>query len=250
MQNFKIPISLRRAFLGRRKGEERPPAIVEWIEALIWALVVTTIIKFLLIQAYRIPTGSMEETLLVGDFLFVIKTTYGYNIPFTKIKILKGRDPRRGEIVVFRNPKDNRPFVKRCIGLPGDTVEIRHKELYINGEKQTEYYVIHRDPYEYPGVEGVSMEDYQSLWEKGELGRNFGIFCRDNFGPVIVPPGYILVLGDNRDNSHDSRFWGPLDINLLMGKPLFIYWSWRPDVPIWNITKKVRWKRIGKIIKD
>ena len=168
----------------------------------------------------------MEDTLLIGDFLFATKFDYGIKIPFTNIFIVRWRTPRRGEIVIFKSPVEWRTLVKRCVALPGDVVEIRNKVLYVNGKEVKEDYVKYTDSKIFPGI-NMPHFTYQREWEE----RRFIYYTsplsnpRDNFGPVRVPPDCIFVLGDNRDNSFDSRFWGPLPISHLLGRPLIIWWS-------------------------
>lgn len=215
----------------------------EWIESIIWAFIIAMIIRTFFIQAFKIPSGSMEDTLLIGDFLLANKMVYGIHIPFTKKSILRFRKPKQGEIVIFVYPYVRKYFVKRCIALAGDTVEVKHKVVYVNGKSLYEPYVIHRDPREFPPLPKISPSAYQRDWERAEF-LSVGGYCRDNFGPVVVPKGSIFVMGDNRDNSDDSRFWGPLDLGYVLGKPLILYWSWERDVPFYRIWEKIRWRRI------
>jgi signal peptidase I len=180
----------------------------EYIEAIALAIVVTLFVRTFIIQAFRIPTGSMTDTLLEGDFLFVNKFIYGAQIPFTNWQLPRVRDPRPGDIIVFKYPEDlKRDFIKRCVAVGGQTIEIRDKEVYVDGRKQNAPYVKHIDDRVYSAFESP----------------------RDNFGPFYVPKGYLFMMGDNRDNSHDSRFWGPLDEKLVKGEALILYWSWDRD---------------------
>ncbi len=203
---------------GRRRRHK--PVWREYAEALLVAVVLAMVIRTFAFQAFRIPTGSMEDTLLVGDFLFVSKFLYGAEVPFTGGARLPGiRDPRRGDIIVFRYPQDpSQDYIKRCVAVGGDTVEYRDKVLYINGERQIEPYVKHADG------------------ERIVQGR-------DNFGPIVVPEGKYFMMGDNRDRSSDSRYWGFLDHDLIRGKALFIYWSWD------NARNMVRFSRIFDVIR-
>ncbi len=157
-------------------------------------------IRSFVFQAFRIPTGSMEETLLVGDFLFVNKFLYGAHIPFTDARLPALREPRHGDIVVFKFPKDpSRDFIKRLVGEPGDTLQIKDKVVYVNGVAQTEPYV----HFSSSRIEPITYKQ-PSIYPAGAGNR-------DNYGPVVVPPGHFFMMGDNRDNSDDSRFWGFLD---------------------------------------
>ncbi len=187
----------------------------EYLEAIVLAVVLTIVIRGLVVQAFRIPSGSMEDTLLVGDFLFVNKMVYGSEIDvgFGGNRLLYHRfpairDPRPGDIIVFRFPDDPaRDLIKRCVAVGGQQVEIRDKVLYVDGKAREEPYVIHKDPRVLPREANA----------------------RDNFGPIVVPRGHLFMMGDNRDNSHDSRFWGSLPRGLVKGKAMFIYWSWDGD---------------------
>lgn len=223
-----------------------------------WAIVIVVvlILRAVFVQAYVIPTGSMEKTLLVGDALLVNRFVYGVNIPYTQIPLIPGRMPRRGEIVVFKYEFENRDFVKRCVAVAGDTVAVINKVLYINHHAAVEPYVYHGDARILPRFD-VRDPLYQEKWEKARLVDDYGpAALRDNFGPVVVPQGCIFVMGDNRDNSYDSRFWGPLNRKLVKGKPLFIYFSFqlgREASSIFDILRFWEWKsirfgRVGRVI--
>jgi len=219
---------------------------------------VVLVLRVIFVEAYVIPTSSMEKTLLIGDALLVNRFIYGIKIPIPvtgiQMPLLPGRDPQRGEIVVFKYPFENRDFVKRCVAVEGDTVEIIDKALYVNGVRIEEPYAWHLDGRNFDGVI-YDMRRYQKIWERSQLGDTLGFYVRDNFGPVVVPEECIFVMGDNRDNSHDSRFWGPLHKKYLKGKPLFIYFSFDPgrEVPSFlEILKVWQWRairlvRIGKV---
>ncbi|UCF70540.1 MAG: signal peptidase I [candidate division WOR-3 bacterium] len=222
-----------------------------------WAtvIVVVLILRAIFVEAYVIPTASMEKTLLIGDALLVNRFIYGVKIPIPfsswQIPIIPGRMPRRGEIVVFRYPFENKDFVKRCVAVENDTVRIVDKVLYVNGSKVDEPYVRHTDRVTIRGVIAESRA-YQDKWEKAQLAELIGYQVRDNFGPVVVPEDCIFAMGDNRDNSADSRFWGPLDKKYLKGKPLFIYFSFDPGREVSHfleVFKFWQWKsiRIGRI---
>ncbi|NOT34617.1 MAG: signal peptidase I [Candidatus Eisenbacteria bacterium] len=187
----------------------------EYFEAIVWALVLTVVLRTFVIQAFRIPSESMLNTLLVGDFLFVNKFEYGAKIPFTKVRLPGLRPPRRGDIIVFQFPQDpSKDYIKRVIALGGETLEVRDKQVFVNGRPLNEPYAIHTD----------------------SVTRPAGYEFRDNFGPVTVPKGRLFMMGDNRDNSNDSRYWGTLDLDLVKGRAMFLYWSWDPDAgwPRWN----------------
>jgi len=181
----------------------------EYAEALIIAFIFLRFTQIFVLQTFYIPSGSMEKTLLVGDHLFVNRFIYGPT-PTALEKLLPSRKVQRGDIVVFRSPETpSIDVVKRCIGVPGDTIEVRAKQLYINGKAVNDAsYAIHTDPITY------------SELSFSEQGRR-----RDNFGPETVPPDRYFCMGDNRDFSYDSRFWGTLPSHLVKGRALFIYWS-------------------------
>jgi signal peptidase I len=184
----------------------------EWVKAIVFSVLFVVTFRGVVAQAYQIPTGSMENTLLVGDYLFINKMLYGSEIDIglggkrlLYYRLPAFRDPKRGDVIVFRYPENPRQdFIKRCVAVAGQTILIRHKELYVDGVRQEEPYAIHIDP--------------------KEMSR--GMSNRDNFGPFVVPEGHIFMMGDNRDNSHDSRFWGALPVELVKGKAAVRYFSW------------------------
>jgi signal peptidase I len=204
----------------------------EYAEAFAVALVIALIVRTLLLQAFRIPSSSMENTLLIGDHIFVNKFLYGYHIPFTQGRVMKFSHPRRGDIVVFVFPEDkSKDFIKRVVGLPGDTIEVRDKVLLVNGEPQKEAYARYAD--------GAAIDTFAKQ--------------RDNLPAVKIPPGKYIAMGDNRDRSYDSRFWGFVDEEALIGKAMFIYFSidlskldhW---YQVWKYPTLVRWDRIGHLL--
>lgn len=199
--------------VGPGKGEHprRKGFVREWTESLLYALVIFLVIRTLAFQAFRIPTGSMEDTLLPGDFLFINKLAYGAALPFTDVRLPGYAQPKRGDIIVFRYPRDPKiDYIKRCVALAGQTVEVRNKQLFIDGVSQNEPYVVHKDPL-------VGME------------RGDQRFERDNFGPYRVPEGHLFMMGDNRDFSADSRFWGPVPLKLVHGRAWVTYFSWNQE---------------------
>lgn len=201
----------------------------ENIEALVIALIIALFIRAFVIQAFKIPTGSMENTLLVGDYLLVNKFIYGVKVPFTDVTVIPVKDPNREDIIVFRYPKDpSKDYIKRVVGIGGDTIEIRDKVLYVNGEEQKKEYTIHSD-------------SNRIFTRSSRLPQS--TVNRDNLGPVKVPKGKLFVMGDNRDHSNDSRFWGFVDITSVRGKALIIYWSWDKEK-----KSRVRWGRLGSLI--
>jgi len=197
----------------------RKSRIRENIEAILVAILLALLIRTFFVQAFKIPSGSMKQTLQIGDHILVNKFIYGIKIPFLRNVIVPFKQPKRGDIIVFKFPVDpDKDFIKRVIGLAGDRVEGRDKKIYVNHKPIEDDFSIRMDP--------------QS-----------GLQPRDNFGPITVPGNALFVMGDNRDSSYDSRFWGFVDLKVVSGKAFMIYWSWDQK----NIG--VRWKRIGKILK-
>jgi signal peptidase I len=191
--------------------------IREYLEAIVTAFVLAIIVITFVIQAFKIPSGSMIPTLDVGDHIFVLKFIYSIKNPFSDTILFHTWEPKRGDVVVFKYPKDEKiDFIKRLIGEPGDTIEIRNKQVYINGEPLKEPYSIHSDP--------LTFRE------------------RDEFGPVTVPAGKYFMMGDNRDQSLDSRFWGFVSENKIKGKAFLIYWSWDGK------DRWIRWERTGNLI--
>ena len=194
--------------------KKKKSVLREYTEALLWALVLAFLIRTFGFQAFTIPSSSMEKTLLIGDYLLVNKSSYGVKIPFTDKYMAEFDGPELGDIVVFRypvNPKDD--YVKRVVGLPGDVIEMRNKQLYRNGE------AVH--------------EDYIQQLRPNMIGD------LDNIGPITVPEGQYFTMGDNRDNSSDSRVWGTVERHLIHGKVWRIYWSWDRE------AGRLRTERLG-----
>jgi signal peptidase I len=231
---------------ARHKGSFR-----EWIESLAFTIIFVLVFTSYVAQATQVPTESMKPSILVGDHFFLDKISFPANYPEALRPYLPRRTVRRLDIIAFKSPTDgNIPFVKRVIGLPGDTVEVRDKSVYVNSQKLDEPYKIHIDSTTYGS----------DSWTPEELR------IRDNYGPMIVPPGNYFVMGDNRDNSNDSRYWGFVADDELIGKPLFVYWSYESDpyVPgektlreslddyllvAIHFFDRTRWFRIGTMIQ-
>ena len=216
----------------------RKSIVREYAEVLLLAFLLTVFIRSFVVQAFRIPSGSMENTLLVGDFLFVNKFLYGARVPYTDIQLPAIRAPHRGDIMVFKFPEDQtKDFIKRLIGQPGDTLEIRDKHVWINGR-----------PLDEPYVRFMNERIRPRSWEEPNI-QPAHAGNKDNFGPVVVPPGHYFMMGDNRDNSADSRYWGFLDGKLIKGRAILIYWSWNPDQKLAGFFPTPRLNRIGRIIR-
>ncbi len=204
----------------------------EYAEALVIALVLALFIRTFVVQAFKIPSGSMLPTLKIGDHLLVNKFMYGIRLPIMDKVLVSFSNPESRDIVVFEFPEDeSKDFIKRIIGLPGDRIEIRNKQVYRNGKKLTEPYARHSSQ------QLVSQPFPMDKWPP----HRFDPRARDNLGPVKVPPGKFFVLGDNRDESYDSRFWGFVDREEILGEAWIIYWSWS------GLTE-IRWGRIGNMV--
>jgi signal peptidase I len=193
----------------------------EYAEAILMALVLALFIRTFIVQAFKIPSGSMIPTLEIGDHILVNKLSYGVRMPFLEHYLVQYANVQRGDVVVFIYPEDrSKDFIKRVIAVAGDTVEIRNKKIFING-KQVD------DPHAY-----FAGYDPQA----GAVGSG------DDYGPKVVPQRHIFVMGDNRDRSYDSRFWGFVNLDDVRGKAFLIYWSWD------GTDRWVRWERLGSII--
>jgi signal peptidase I len=206
------------AIAARSQGKS---ALREYGEALLIALVTALFIRSFVVQAFKIPSGSMWPTLQIGDHILVNKFIYGMRMPVVDTPLLEWSTPRRGDVVVFVYPADpTKDFIKRVVGVPGDVIQIRDKRVSINGQP---------------------WEDSHAYFAAGE-GTGHGSTPRDSFGPVTVPPEHLFVMGDNRDRSYDSRFWGFVDRHEVKGKAFLIYWSWD------GTDEWVRWDRLGERI--
>jgi signal peptidase I len=200
-------------------GPKSKSRLRENVEAILLAIVLALFIRTFIVQAFKIPSGSMEDTLLIGDHILVNKFIYGIRVPFSNKTIVPVFEPERGDIVVFKYPHDLKvDYIKRVVGLPGDVVESRNKVVYVNGQPENNIHAVHKEGFVLPGV-------------------------RDNFGPVTVPADSLFVMGDNRDRSNDSRFWSFVNYRHLRGKAFLIYWSWDKQ------DFAVRWRRIGDLIE-
>lgn len=194
----------------------------EYAESILIAILLALVIRTYLVQAFKIPSGSMEDTLAIGDHLLVNKFIYGTKIPFVDKSVIKLRDPQRGDVIVFEYPEDpSKDFIKRVVGLPGDVVEGRDKKVFVNGKPYENVHEVHKELMVIPK----------------EMNP------RDTFGPVTVPANSYFVMGDNRDRSYDSRFWGFVGREKIKGLAFIKYWSWDKD------KFKPRFGSIGNLIK-
>jgi signal peptidase I len=275
--------------LNTQKSKPEKKHSREWFEALIIAAIFATLLRIFIVESYRIPTGSMENTLLAGDFLFVNKYVYGPKVPFTDIRLPGVKKVDRGDIIVFKFPKDRSlNYIKRCVAVSGDTLEIRDQQLSINKKPvalpEHAQFIGHREPAGaadymiFPQFSNFNKDNYGPIRipRKGDVirltaatyplysslvadeGHNVSLQGREVFvdgSPVqeyTVKENYYFAMGDNRDNSLDSRFWGFLPERDLVGQPLLVYWSWDPDLslltdPIGKIAS-IRWTRPGLMV--
>jgi signal peptidase I len=223
----------------------------EWTKSIAVAFVLFLLIRTFLVQAFKIPTGSMEDTLLIGDFLLVNKAVYGAQIPGTEMRLPGYRHIGHGDIVVFTYPdpyneyEPDPDYVKRVVGLPGDTLAMRDKVLHVNGVAEREAYIQYLD-----GLDNQYRPQF--AWQREHLAPGVDADdyrpSRDNWGPIVVPPGHYFAMGDNRDNSADSRYWGFVPEPAIKGKPLLVYFSKDSRHPIpW--VSEIRFDRIGDLIR-
>jgi signal peptidase I len=207
-----------------REAMEKKKFIKEYLQPILIALLIALFVRAFIVQAFKIPSGSMEPTLLVGDHILVNKFIYGIIVPYTHIRLFPYERPKRGDVIVFIYPLNpSKDFVKRVIGTEGEKVQIIQNRIYVNDR-------LIEDPWGH----------FSHKWPAAYLQM------MENFGPVVVPKDSFLVLGDNRENSDDSRFWGFVPLNDVLGKAFVIYFSWNQRAE--NLWDKVRWSRIGKSI--
>lgn len=202
----------------------------EYFEAIVIAVLLALFIRTFVVQAFKIPSGSMLPTLQIGDHLLVSKFLYGVKVPFTGSLLVPFKKIGRGDVVVFRFPKDRSvDYIKRVIGTPGDTVEIRDKKVFVNGKPIVDSHA---------HIASAKILDAKSS-------------PRDNKGPILVPEDRIFVMGDNRDNSYDSRFWGFVDQKDVLGKAFILYWSWDIKEPLFSFQRlsSIRWGRLANLIE-
>lgn len=232
---------------SKRKREERPDGVVEWAKSILIAVALFIVLRSFLVQTFVITSGSMEETLLVGDFLMVNRAAIGGRIPLTSVRIPGYSSVRRGDVLVFDPPhEDELKLVKRLIGLPGDTLQMRSRVLYLNGEPQDEPYVKHSDVAD----EMHPWMEWQRDYLASTVDRRSYAPTRDNWGPLVIPEGNFFMMGDNRETSLDSRYWGLLEDWRLEGRAVFNYFSYNKDsYRPFPWIREIRWSRVGSAIR-
>jgi signal peptidase I len=239
----------RKAALRRLNHHDVARFLLGWVKVFLFSVGCFLVIRTFLVEAFKIPSGSMEHTLLVGDFLMVNKLAYGAEVPVAHSRFPSNREPKLGDVIVFKWPVDSTKYlVKRVVGTPGDTIGMRGGVLVRNGSAVREPYVERTDAAEDP-----SSSDFQ--WQRpylvrGAIEAGSYLPSRDNWGPLIVPKGMFFALGDNRDDSSDSRYWGFVPEAAIRGSPLFVYFSIDPSPPSGSAwAARVRWSRLGEIIR-
>jgi len=209
--------------------KKKKSVVREYAEAIAIAILLALFIRTFVVQAFKIPSGSMLPTLLIGDHLLVNKFIYGIRVPFSGKVLVPLKDPKSGDIIVFKFPKDRSiDYIKRVVGIPGDKIEVKNKKVYRNGKLAEDPFAHFTSTTILPG----------------------SVSPKDNFGPITVPEGKYFVMGDNRDNSSDSRFWGFVETNDVLGKAMIIYWSWDIQKPLLSAERltSIRWGRLANII--
>jgi len=221
----------------------------EWTKIFWISVAIFLVLRTFIVEAFKIPSGSMERTLLIGDFLLVNKLAYGAEIPFTQMRLPGLREPARGDVIVFESPEDgSKTYVKRLVGVRGDTLEMRDGVLYRNGTRLSEDYARHTAP-------DVDPVEERFRWQRNYVAKtanaSVGYYpSRNNWGPLIVPERNYFVLGDNRDNSSDSRYWGFVADSLVKGRPFVIYYSYAPDsAQSFAWLTRIRWSRLGERVR-
>ncbi len=243
----------------------RKSTLREYSESIGVAVAIAFFLRAFVVEAFQIPSGSMIPTLEIGDHIFVSKFAYGLGIPFTNTKIFQFKQPKRGDVIVFKYPlSTDVDYIKRVVGLPGDQIELRHNEVFVNGKPATREHVDGPCRYsEGARIEGVLYERECDLWLENLDGKAHKAIYNvlepgragQDFGPKEVPPDSVFVMGDNRDNSNDSRVWGTVPLDLVRGRALVVWWSRAPTNAGWSAPgvaewlASVRWSRFFSAVK-
>ena len=245
--------------MDKHLGFARKSTVREYSESIGVAVAVALLLRAFVVEAFQIPSGSMIPTLEVGDHIFVSKFSYGLSIPFTDTKILQYAQPKRGDVIVFKFPQDHSTdYIKRVVGLPGDVIEMKQEELYINGKPVSRERIprVCNGDGEAPRAGGLFDDRDCEIWEETlgnvthETIQEPGRGGRD-FGRTVVPPNQLFVMGDNRDNSSDSRFWGFVDLELVKGRALIVWWSRAETEGFSPVAwfKAIRWRRFFQAVR-
>ncbi|HQO09148.1 MAG TPA: signal peptidase I [Clostridiales bacterium] len=250
------------------KEENKDTKIKHAVKSIAVLIITLYLIMSFIVSAYRIPTGSMERTLRVGDMLLVNKfiygfrspdwfgipfTEFGFDIPYFKTPLFKSI--KQGDVVVFKHFDEQMNqwlyYVKRCVALPGQTVEVVDKELFVDGKKFSEFYDTVEIDHGTEDLKAKARFVDMNIYPKGAVQNGIfkGLGNRDNFGPLTVPEGSYFMMGDNRDNSYDSRYWGFVTEDFIVGKPIMVYFSFDSEYPLTKLWKAIRWDRIGYFIQ-
>lgn len=231
-----------------RRGASIGRWFLDWFKSIALAFVVWMFLRVFVIEAFTIPSGSMKNTLLVGDFLFVNKFLYGAEVPLIHKRLPMVREPRHGDILVFDSVEEDMKIVKRLIGVPGDTIAMRHGVVYRNGVPLTEPYAVNSDPLN--GMDVIARMRMREWQVKHFAGRVPARYMPDlhEWGPVVVPPDSLFVMGDNRDDSYDGRYWGFLPRRNVRGTPLLVYFSYDAEsFRRMAFFTEVRWHRLFSV---
>jgi signal peptidase I len=228
--------------LNRKLSQYRKPAWRESLESIAVAVLVALLLRSFVVEAFKIPSGSMIPTLAIGDQIFVNKLIYGMRVPFTQIRVVNFAPPKRGEVVVFVCPEaPHEDYIKRIIGLPGDEIMVRNGIVTINGEQLEREFVERREYWDRNARDlkwfRFEVDVYRETIDGTEHTVIYdanGLASSPDFGPVIVPENHVFMMGDNRDHSYDSRSWGPVPLSNILGRSLFVWFSWGNDGMAWG----------------
>ena len=256
------PVRPKNVVAAARAGKSAPRpsgrSLWENVKGIAGVVIIFLFIRTFLFEAYRIPSGSMIPTLLVGDWLFVNKLVYGPHIPFTNINLPGYAEPKRYDVVVFVSPyqidqpEDATPtLVKRLVGMPGDTLYMRDAKLYVNGIEQRQGYGAQSEPGDPNSTDPLFEWQHKIELRTSRFGPAPETITHDNWGPLLIPPKHYFMMGDNRYQSKDSRYWGIVPRENIRGRPTFVYYSWNADDsdrPLPFLTD-IRWRRIGDWIR-